>query len=146
MRRLLAIVALCAVVVSAANKYTVSVQRVNSQLPLFSKASQEVCEACPRCCWLTIVCCRPWAQSNFDYSYNPAFIPASSTAPAGLLIRCQNGTGKQWTPGPSVLAYSRLTTPVDFDNIQFDFINDSSIVIQPSSSADAYGTVQTRIL
>jgi len=64
-----------------------------------------------------------------------------------LLVRCQNHTAtNKYDVTPSMLAVSRITDPINYNNIGFTKITLDSVVMAPTGPSDAYGDEDPRIV
>jgi len=111
--------------------YTVTVTRLNYIDPILDSRMQ--------------------GASVFKYNYNCAWLPlvdpTTGEIQDSLLVRCQNITGDDvYQTTPSKLAYTLLGGRADWGDVTFSPITDESIVFQPESAADTFGTEDPRIV
>jgi predicted GH43/DUF377 family glycosyl hydrolase len=107
--------------------YSVSLKRLNSLKPILNALD---------------------GDSTFDYNYNCAYLPLfeGSVQKDALLVRCQNHTTNIYTVSPSMLAVSKLTDPINYNDIGFTKISNEDVVFSPIGPQDAYGTEDPRIV
>jgi len=85
-------------------------------------------------------------QSIFKCNYNSAVVPVGDTF--GLLVRCQDQKNPTdpYSVTPSKLSFTRLVGQFSSDNIVFENITENRVVLEPESSAEAYGTEDPRVV
>jgi predicted GH43/DUF377 family glycosyl hydrolase len=93
--------------------------------------------------------------SVFRYNYNAAYLPLFNLTVGeqimsdGLLVRVQNlqNESDPYSVGPSKIAFCvRNDGHFNPQNIVFSGLTDANVVIQPSSSEDALGTEDPRVV
>eukprot|EP01113_Clastostelium_recurvatum_P012915 TRINITY_DN1673_c0_g1_i2.p1 TRINITY_DN1673_c0_g1~~TRINITY_DN1673_c0_g1_i2.p1 ORF type:complete len:370 (+),score=95.27 TRINITY_DN1673_c0_g1_i2:44-1111(+) len=118
---------LCSLSGGYAVTYNVISKRLNSNLPVltFQQAGASV----------------------FNYNYNTAYVPLfdGDRRSSALLVRCQNATTDEYTTTPSVLALTNLNMNNLLD-MNAEPITAKSVVVQPESSTDAFGTEDPRVV
>ncbi len=111
-----------------ATQWTIKAQRLNDQQPVISYLLK---------------------NSDFNYSYNPSWVPSPNGSPYdGLLVRCQNITSKtnEHIVGPSVMALVWRLGQFETAPMMFENLTQAQVVFQPSTPEEILGTEDPYVL